>query len=348
MSTGEDAALMALERKAKERRAQGDDDDEDDDSGSAAEVDLEALAKCRTMKQMIKVIQEEENFDDEEDAKPIPGTLYRVLYMGVQGQVPWGTIAVLLIQLLAPAALLLVAYGHLPPGSISKVGFYPQVWADPAKLLQSVLSATFIACFVRNAYVVTRRREGVNLKLALMISGLTRLNKRGMTKMLRPGWRHVAVFVGTWLPVITCLDMFFLFLIAGDAKDVVFDSLGLLFLFNLDNLEGDLNMIDPHVWDPEAVGKLYEAVGKKEEDSMSGTDGVFDEKKNHIREKRSHPLYLIAQGILMVFQFVLPPLFLFTAQVQSDDDVQKDAVSALLASLVSTTGTPVATNPPIL
>lgn len=66
----------------------------------------------------------------------------------------------------------------------------------------------------------------------------------------------VGPFINTWVTVLSCIDMLLVFFLAESPKDVVFDSLGLLFLFNLDDIPGDIDGLLPS-WPAQSAGNVY-------------------------------------------------------------------------------------------
>lgn len=205
--------------------------------------------------------------------------------------------------------------------------------------------------FSRNALLVTRNREAVSVKLSLLTQVLTELQVKNTGKSpfeetFRPGWRQLSIIIGGfWLPVLTCLTMLLYFSIARDARDVVFDALGLLFLFNLADIPGgDLHLVSSRIWDERMLGKVYRHTVTKyyrsqlqEEDDA---DNVMDETKYDFRKKVGHPLYRFAIAITWCFQVILPTLFLFLDQVKTIEDVEKEELKALVLNIANMTGIP--------
>jgi len=160
--------------------------------------------------------------------------------------------------------------------------------------------------------------------------------------------RRLSAFTGLWLrfgAVVNCyvivmcsLDMVLLFWLAEGPKDIVFDSLSLLFLFTLDNSSSDLNVISCANWDDEVIGTFYwEKMQRYVEDlgypAWSEDDGV-DVKD--IADQTTFPdIYYERMPYVYVFSIwfmghccvALPLLFLFTTggtgtEARVQDDIQ--------------------------
>merc|ERR1711920_1122512 len=81
----------------------------------------------------------------------------------------------------------------------------------------------------------------------------------GNDAYLRPAscWLWIGAFVNVWCLVLCATCMWPLFITSEDSvKDVVFDALGLAFLYNLDDAAGDLGFLE-HQWDEDQMGDIY-------------------------------------------------------------------------------------------
>jgi len=82
-----------------------------------------------------------------------------------------------------------------------------------------------------------------------------------MTPNLTDGkWKWVAVigaFTNLWVVVLTSLGAFAVLGASFSPRSLLFDALGLLFLYNLDDMDSDLAFIDGGDWDSLRMGWIY-------------------------------------------------------------------------------------------
>merc|ERR1712087_460735 len=72
-------------------------------------------------------------------------------------------------------------------------------------------------------------------------------------------WLWVGAFINVWALISCSVCMLFCFILAGSdkgPKDIIFDSLGLTFLYNLDDIASDLDFLDEK-WDEDMMGDIY-------------------------------------------------------------------------------------------
>merc|ERR1712039_418885 len=71
------------------------------------------------------------------------------------------------------------------------------------------------------------------------------------------GWLWIGAIINCWSLIMCSLAMTILFVIADDGpKDVLYDAFGLTFLYNLDDVGGDLGFLDSK-WDGDQIGDIY-------------------------------------------------------------------------------------------
>jgi len=120
--------------------------------------------------------------------------------------------------------------------------------------------------------------------------------------------------------------MFFLFILASadkGPKDIVFDSLGLAFLYNLDDIGGDLTLLDEE-WDEDMIGDIYGGLA----DSMSVMSKLEEER---IRKFTPDNIYQVGEFFALILLIALPLLFAFLNDVTPRPQV--DEVAELRATV---------------
>lgn len=119
-------------------------------------------------------------------------------------------------------------------------------------IFQRGLSALFLFLFAMYSIATTKEDEENGMKIRLLAD---RADVRGsdeesvMSSCIGP-------LINIWVILLCTCDMVLVFWKAESPKDVVFDSLGLLFLYNLSYVPGSLDAIFP-AWPAATVGEVY-------------------------------------------------------------------------------------------
>merc|ERR1712151_911095 len=69
---------------------------------------------------------------------------------------------------------------------------------------------------------------------------------------------HVGAMINCWVILWCCIDCCFVVGAAQSPDSVLFNSLGLLFLFNLDDVGGTLSFVEEDDWPADRIGWIYE------------------------------------------------------------------------------------------
>merc|ERR1712157_601813 len=98
----------------------------------------------------------------------------------------------------------------------------------------------------------------------------------GNTKFQAPGgyFLGVGAFINCWIVMWTCLDMFVVVGASKTPQDLLLDSLGLLFLYNLDDIGGELGFVNEDDWPGLRIAWIYdELVMTWPEEDETDADG---------------------------------------------------------------------------
>jgi len=269
----------------------------------------------------------------ESSFRPLRGNIYALLY--INRIVPcdahrnpmskvFGIFSVMLIQLISPCALLFWALYQIdwersrswPKFVRYERGSDTNGVSHVTKVLLSVL---FLACFTLNGVNVIRREEEMHIKLEMLINYAD--DEQGKVKWGRKDfnrfWSTLGVLVNATMPVTCSIVLFVLFILAESPKDVVFDSMGLIFLFSLDDISGDLGLVTSEDWDEERLGRFYfEMVNPKictERYPNLANDAHLTQT---FKRRFSSKVFWISESILRILVFTLPPAFFFTDGVK--------------------------------
>merc|ERR1712232_534974 len=83
----------------------------------------------------------------------------------------------------------------------------------------------------------------------------------------------VGAFINCWGVAWSCIDMYVVVGASSSPQDLLLDALGLLFLYNLDDIGGDLGFIDEDDWPGERIAWIYKEL------VHPCPDDLFDEEK---------------------------------------------------------------------
>eukprot|EP00927_Polykrikos_kofoidii_P014075 TRINITY_DN16138_c0_g1_i1.p1 TRINITY_DN16138_c0_g1~~TRINITY_DN16138_c0_g1_i1.p1 ORF type:complete len:429 (+),score=81.36 TRINITY_DN16138_c0_g1_i1:74-1288(+) len=193
----------------------------------------------------------------------LPGNIYAILAFGplplnvtAKSLAKYGGfVAIFLIQLLGPP---LICYqsvtGHSVPGpdkrDWSKFSF-PSTsdWVENGSMgdawTTKFVALLFVSCFCLNCLFCHLDEKDAWSKVDRMFNILNYNGKMAGTCecMLQLG-----AFMNAWVVFWLCIDVYFILGFSETIKDVLMDALGLAFLYNLDDISGDLGFVDGDDW----------------------------------------------------------------------------------------------------
>jgi len=276
---------------------------------------------------------------------PISGNLY--MYRSVakfgdesglfqdpmEWQVKLGLWIVITVQTVGPPCILAWAW-HNIDFSENIIGFTEWDWRKGlSSVSQRLLGVLFLVLFILNgSYALATDREETE-KMVRMCKVFDRASKR--TKFddahapwppPEPFWLWLGAFINSFCLISCAFCMFLLFVIAEDGpKDVLFDAFGLTFLYNLDDVGGDLGFLDSK-WDADQMGDIYGVLAEQTQ--------LMDEIDSE-RQKEWTPdnVYQIAQILAKLLLFCLPLAFVVIEMKPAEEDNYQ--YSALLASVTA-------------
>lgn len=223
------------------------------------------------------------------------------------------TLLIVLIQWLAPPYLFFAQVYDWKTGTSMEVDGYVDVgaWELSASELRDMpftksLQFLFIALFILNAmWVLVDDHETFNQMDHLWdyLNCLTDINFTGEY------WLWLGSLTHCWLVIWSVLAHFILIGKCDDFKDVVFDSLGMLFLYNLDDIGADLGFLEDDDWYGGQLKWMYDniVVTKWPEDRE-----VDDEKDDHAMTNVCRCAFWFTRVFTLVCFCVLPVLSLVT------------------------------------
>jgi hypothetical protein len=139
----------------------------------------------------------------------------------------------------------------------------------------------------------------------------THVNLEGST------WLLVGLLVNNWVLFWCSLDAFFITGAAQTPLDVLLDALGVVFLYNLDDVKGDLTFVDGDDWDGARLGWIsekmvdanYEPLQKEDDPLIQEGDTQFhDSAKDMFVSYWGEQLYIATVFVTGTLALVLPIL----------------------------------------
>lgn len=206
-----------------------------------------------------------------------------------------GFLCIMFIQLIGPPAIFLsacMAWGIMSEERIHWERWHPFTepdfydWAHIS--LTKVLATVFIMCFVLNSLFVLMDEHNTWFAMDRTFAYLHQNEEQdegafnaALNSFGGSMWISVGAVVNCWVVVWCCLDSFLVIGSSGSPKNVLFDALGLIFLYNLDDTSGDLGFVSAEDWPGAKFAWIYHYVqqGKTQEKPAEG-DGTSGRKRN--------------------------------------------------------------------
>jgi len=259
-------------RKALKKKLMGKDDREDE---MWATIAKDKILEAKTIEDMFDTALE---FIDEDwlgDVDELPGNIYRIAALGTltgqlceQGADPSqifarlvrlvGCITIFLIQMCGPPLLIASVYfdwGVVEDHDI-RWGEWEPSFSDWAAIKTTkILSTLFLFVFSINGLYVLLQEKQSWLKIYKTFRYLKH-NTPNMDVRGEP-FLILGPIVNSWVILLTCIASFTILGASFSPRNVLFDALGLLFLYNLDDVDGDLGFVSGDDWDGLRLGWIY-------------------------------------------------------------------------------------------
>jgi len=146
----------------------------------------------------------------------------------------------------------------------------------------------------------------------LLNAGGEAMASTGPVPLPQVRWLYIGAFVNSLCLVLCSLAMVFMFILEDGPKDLVLDGLGLAFLYNLDDIGGDLAFLDEK-WDEDFMGSIYGELADAEA-------GLLDDAARRRQETfTADTIYSMSRVLLRVLLGVLPLIFLFLEMKKVED-----------------------------
>jgi len=277
----------------------------------------------------------EENIDEDwlGDIDELPGNIYRIAALGtLTGNLfekdvdpseafarlvrLVGCVTIFLIQICGPPLLIASVYfdwGVLRENGISWGDWEPSLSDWVAIKTTKILSTLFLFVFsINGLYVILQEKQSW-----LKIYKTFRYLKHNTPNFDVRGEHFLILgpIVNSWVILLTCIASFTILGASFSPRNVLFDALGLLFLYNLDDIDGDLGFVSTDDWDGLRLGWVYKEMVEPnyrnsnvscEEQSAYDAEDIGPTGKGVLR------LYDVVSMLLLVAALVMPAVAFVT------------------------------------
>lgn len=285
--------------------------DEQKREAQQQQLAIAEVKKARSGPELVEFLSTFIEEDWLHELDPIQGNIYRSAAFGIvrlptcaelrwMMRSPWsssagqsqflGSVCVWVIQVLAP--LVLQAY-YLTDG-------HTMHFSGPAGEGRQgggtkLMGALFLMIFCLNArYEVAQEAEAWEC-----VSSLWQFLKVSEKSQTHGSVLLIGPFTKCWIYLSTCWITMMMVGISEEPKDVLFDSLALFFLYNLDKLGGDLAFLPDVKWPGKQFAFLHQWLLRDETGDQLPDPGWG----KHV--------YRVTSVILMLMNFILPILYFF-------------------------------------
>eukprot|EP00811_Abedinium_folium_P001391 NODE_11270_length_1297_cov_6.830769.p1 GENE.NODE_11270_length_1297_cov_6.830769~~NODE_11270_length_1297_cov_6.830769.p1 ORF type:complete len:312 (-),score=53.34 NODE_11270_length_1297_cov_6.830769:263-1198(-) len=204
----------------------------------------------------------------EDEPLPIPGNLYsywafeafaikhKVLPKDSSVLRGVGLLCIAIIQIVGPVAIFFWAWFELDMAAMTiGLGEFEYKFGSGeqgiSNLTKQALGTMFLFLFNLYGVYSLRKQGSVNDKLWEIATFCKDNNS-----VVKRRWIFVGAFMNVFCIIGLSVCMWPLFELADSPKDVLFDALGLMFLYHLDDIDGELGFISDR-WDATFYGMLH-------------------------------------------------------------------------------------------
>jgi len=321
------------ERRRRQQLTAQDEQLEEAWKSEAKDVILEAVS----MSAMFSAAEEHIDEDWLGDIDELPGNIYRIAALGTltdqlfeKGVDPSedfsklvrlvGCITVFLIQICGPPLLIASVYfdwGVLRENDISWGDWEPSFSDWAAIKTTKILSTLFLFVFsINGLYVILQEKQSW-----LKIYKTFRYLKHNTPNMDVRGEPFLILgpIVNSWVILLTCVASFTILGASFSPRNVLFDALGLLFLYNLDDVDGDLGFVSTDDWDGLRLGWVYKEMVEpnyRNAEISCKEQLVYDADDIGTKGRMVLMLYDVVSMLLLVGALVMPAVAFVTPFLQ--------------------------------
>lgn len=179
--------------------------------------------------------------------------------------------------------------------------------------LTKIMGIVFMQAFVMNGIFVVQDYKQSWIKISNLFKSL---DNRTNAMLNGESCLYLDAFTNCWVVVWCCLASALVMGSATTPHELLFNGLGLLFLFNLDDIDGEFGFFNQDDWPGDRLAWISEKI---QTEGYKSARSVYDDEGNyHYRDTEcAHKLvvlyYNITIGLLWVLAFVLPFIISITS-----------------------------------
>jgi hypothetical protein len=264
------------------------------------------------------------------DVDELPGNIYRIAALGTlteglrdKNATPAefytdlirivGFISIFLIQIGGPPLLIASVYfdwGVLQDHDIRWGDWEPSFSDWAAIKTTKILSTLFLFVFsINGLYVILQEKQSwlkIYKTFRYLKHNTPNMDVRGEPFLL------LGPIVNSWVILLTSLASFTILGASFSPRNVLFDALGLLFLYNLDDIDGDLGFVSSDDWDGLRLGWIYREMVVPNYRSANEKPSDYDEKDIGWTGRAVLKLYDSVAVLLLIAALVMPTVAFVT------------------------------------
>ncbi|CAK9082861.1 unnamed protein product [Durusdinium trenchii] len=268
---------------------------------------------------------------------PIKSNIYRYWALGGKKR-SWlhylGLRFVLVIQLLAPLAILRQGF-YRYNWSSTEIHFVNYVYGDltygGSHVLGRVLEFAFTYCIGLHCLSIIKKASTENSMLSSLFDELRRQKDArdagtGSRESYVSRWSQTCLFLDCamicYVILVGLVDMVLVFTMSEGPKDICFDSLGLLFIFHLHEVDGGLSFVSVKDFNQDRIGELCHRLAESTERDVA--EGSFSSSERRTvaetkrlkflaqqRIKQRSALFFVTEMAIYIILFLVPVFQLF-------------------------------------
>jgi len=255
--------------------------------------------------------------DADEDVMPIPGNMYRWWGLGLMNN--WrsvqnfGLLFIFAAQAFAPPACIVNNFYRLD-WTNWKFGVDDwNMYHGIGNFSKHLVATIFLCMFTLNGMMVIKQERIASMKIAALLD-FRGTNYEGYNKDVKYFWLITGRIMNCVVVLECCVITYFSFVLSDTPMDVLFNAMAVTFLYNLDDIAGEMGFLGDEDWDGEALGKLYYW---DTFDMILEIEGAEDKTPYDIHEipelssKYTHWSYKVAEPLLYAMAIILPLMYIF-------------------------------------
>jgi len=142
--------------------------------------------------------------------------------------------------------------------------------------VKKLMGMLFLFCFILNGIFVLLDEKMVWFKIYNTLQYLERKTPNFDFKFSSSIALFSGAFINCWTVLWCSLASYVVVGASETPKDVLLDSLGMLFLYNMDNIGSELGFVDADDWPGERLGWIFQEMVKKNWEPSSEPEGSVD------------------------------------------------------------------------